>query len=101
MRKEINGHLMLITRTVRTPQQGWSLSCLLDRAASSGSTRRCMQEQTDQVSGASLGIGMWGARKGTAELELELALLELWCVNGVEGELWGIRSGCDVESRVA
>ena len=45
------------------------------------------------MTGASLGIGMRGARKGIAELELELALLKLWCVNGVEGELWGIRSG--------
>ena len=44
------------------------------------------------MTGASLGIGTRGASKGIAEPELELALLELWCVNGIEGEPW-IRSG--------
>ncbi len=45
------------------------------------------------MTGASLGIGTRGASKGIAEPELELALLELWCVNDVEGEPWRIRSG--------
>jgi hypothetical protein len=39
------------------------------------------------------------------EPELELALLELWGENSIEGELWGIRSGCgrifqDVMSKI-
>lgn len=34
------------------------------------------------MTGASLGIGARGASKGIAEPELELALVELWCVNG-------------------
>ena len=45
------------------------------------------------MTGASLGIGTRGVSKGTAEPELELTLLELWCVNGIEGEPWGIRPG--------
>lgn len=34
------------------------------------------------MTGASLGIGTRGANKGIADPELELALLELWWVNG-------------------
>lgn len=39
------------------------------------------------TTGASLGIGLRGARRGI-EPELEFALLELWCVNGA-GAGWG------------
>jgi len=31
---------------------------------------------------ASLGIGTWGANNGIADLEPEVALLELWYING-------------------
>jgi len=35
-----------------------------------------------RMTGASLGIGTWGANNGIANLELEVALLKLWCMNG-------------------
>ena len=34
------------------------------------------------MTGASLGIGTWGANNGIADLEPEVALLELWYING-------------------
>jgi len=35
-----------------------------------------------RMTGASLGIGMWGANNSIADLEPEVALLKLWCMNG-------------------
>lgn len=34
------------------------------------------------ITRVSLGTGTWAANKGVTELELELALLKLWYVNG-------------------